>query len=79
MSKVIDFEKWGAPHYRANTIEVLKILQANMTLEEYRGFCKGNIIKYLMRDTKGETEEDVQKALHYTYLLYETYGGQNVT
>lgn len=32
--------------------EVIKILKAVLTPEEYQGFCKGNVLKYVMRAGK---------------------------
>ena len=40
--------------------------------EEYIGFIKGNIIKYIIRcDKKGQTESDLNKAKDYLGLLYK--------
>ena len=38
-----------------------------MTVVEMKGFCKGNIFKYVDRkDYKGQAERDVVKTKHYT-------------
>jgi len=49
-------------------------MQAWMTPEEFRGFLKGNVIKYLAR-TKGPN--DIQKAHHYMEKLLEVTSGKN--
>lgn len=46
--------------------EVIKVLEAWLTPEEFRGFLKGNYIKYQARaGKKGSTHEDLQKAAWY--------------
>jgi len=42
-----------------------------LTPEEFRGFLKGNIIKYSMRQGKKEDSDDGNKALHYMQKLNE--------
>lgn len=38
--------------------------------EEFIGFCKGNIIKYVVRcDKKGDMIGDINKAINYLELL----------
>lgn len=68
-------EKVNHPsHYGGadNPYEVIKVLRAWLTPEEYRGFLKGNIIKYLARSTKkGVRVEDQQKAAWYARALEE--------
>ena len=40
--------------------------------DEYIGFIKGNIIKYIIRcDKKGQAESDLNKAKDYLGLLYK--------
>lgn len=43
-------------HYRQGGIECIDAIEAALTPEEFRGYCKGNIIKYTWRERyKGET------------------------
>lgn len=52
-----------------NPYEVIKVLEAWMTPEELRGFCKGSAIKYLARAGKkaGQpAERDYAKAAWYS-------------
>jgi hypothetical protein len=55
-------------------VEPWAAMQAWMTPEEFRGFLKGNVIKYLAR-TKGPN--DIQKAHHYMEKLLEVTSGKN--
>ena len=57
-------------HYDAGGIETIDIIQAKLTPEEYRGYLKGNALKYLCRASfKGEEIRDTEKANIYTTLL----------
>lgn len=62
-------------HYAVGGLEVKDILKAKLTPEEYRGYCKGNIIKYLMRaEHKGNPVQDYAKANQYSQWLVEQTG-----
>jgi hypothetical protein len=53
-------------HYKVGGLETIDIIQSKLTLEEYRGFLKGNIIKYTLRSGyKYDTVEDLKKAKWY--------------
>lgn len=61
-------EKVNHPqHYGGDTpYEVIKVLKAWLTPEEYVGFLKGNVIKYNARSSKkGAHLEDTRKAQWY--------------
>jgi hypothetical protein len=57
-------------HYTAGGIETIDFLKAKLTPEEYRGYIKGNILKYLSRaNFKGSHDTDMLKVAEYaTYL-----------
>lgn len=62
------------PHYTgSNGIECWDAIKASMSPEEFKGFLKGNAIKYLWRyRLKGKPLEDLEKAIFYiTKLEYE--------
>jgi hypothetical protein len=46
-------------------------MQAVLTPEEFKGFLKGNIIKYSMRQGRKEESDDAGKAWHYMEKLKE--------
>lgn len=59
-------------HYKGTGIEPIVLMQAILTPEEYRGFLKGNAIKYAMRAGKkaGESfEKDKEKFEAYSKFL----------
>lgn len=51
-------------------IEPWDIMQADFTREEFIGFLKGNIIKYVLR-RKGTDLQDAEKIEHYSRKLQE--------
>jgi hypothetical protein len=59
-------------HYTQGDIECIDAIKASMTQEQFAGFLKGNIQKYLWRyDTKGvygAEEEEERKSMAYENL-----------
>lgn len=55
------------PHYQLNNgMEVIDIIEAALTEEEFRGYLKGNNLKYIYREPhKGNSEQDVAKSIWY--------------
>ena len=56
--------------YTTLDIEPWDIMQADFTREEFIGFLKGNILKYLLRK-KGSDLQDFEKIEHYAKKLQE--------
>ena len=53
-------------HYKVGGYEAIDVLKAKLTPEEWRGYCKGNVLKYMMRaNYKGHHDQDCGKALYY--------------
>lgn len=63
-------------HYAKGGVECIAAIKASMTTEAYRGYLKGNCLKYLWRyEDKGKPAEDLRKALEYLgWLLKEVDG-----
>ena len=58
------------PHYLKGKKETIDVIQDGMTDDEYHGYLKGNILKYVSRyKFKGEPLEDLQKAQWYLNRL----------
>ena len=54
------------PHYNNGGIECIDAIKASMTEEEYKGFLKGNVMKYLWRyELKENPKQDLKKAQWY--------------
>jgi hypothetical protein len=58
----------GGQHYVGLSVEPWDAMQAWMTKDEFVGFLKGNIIKYLART---KNANDLDKAGHYMQKLLE--------
>lgn len=59
-------------HYTTGQHEVIDILEDKLTRDEFKGFLKGNILKYIFRSDKKENEiEDLKKAQWYLNRLIE--------
>jgi len=63
----------GGEHYRTKTVQPWTAMEAWMTQEEFVGYLRGNVIKYVARcNDKGGTQ-DLRKAQHYLSKLIEQY------
>jgi len=61
----------GAPrHYNTGNIECIEAIEESMSSVAFKGYLKGNCMKYLWRyDYKGKQVEDLQKAAWYLQRL----------
>ena len=58
------------PHYRQGEIECIDAIEAALTPEEFRGYCKGNALKYIWRERhKGEAVSLAKAAWYLARLL----------
>jgi hypothetical protein len=63
---------WQPPHYTVGGHEAIEVIKSKLSPEEYRGYCKGNILKYTMRaNYKGAHDADCGKILYYAKELEE--------
>ena len=76
--KRFDYAKQGAtgdvvtdfvnspPHYQsASGIECIEAIKAQMSNEEYRGYLRGNVVKYLWRYQQKGGKQSLEKARWY--------------
>ena len=57
-------------HYLKGRKETIDVIQDGMTDDEYHGYLKGNVLKYVSRyKFKGEPLEDLKKAQWYLNRL----------
>ena len=55
----------NAKHYELwDDFEAIDVIKASLTPEEYKGYLKGNVLKYKLRD-KGQDESDKVKIKDY--------------
>lgn len=82
--KEFDWEKWKESelnandpvnhpsHYTKGGIECIKAIEASMSDEEYKGYLKGNVIKYVWRyEHKEKPVQDLKKAKWYLGSLID--------
>ena len=56
-------------HYQKGGVECIDAIEASMTEEAFKGFLKGNCIKYLYRYENKNGAEDLKKAQWYLSRL----------
>ena len=65
----------GGDHYKSMDVQPWHVMQTLLTPEEFRGFLKGNIIKYSMRQGRKDSP-DADKCKHYMLKLKEITGDE---
>ena len=60
------------PHYNKPGIECIQAIRAALTDEEFKGYCKGNVLKYTWRENYKNQIEDLKKAEWYVSKLIES-------
>jgi len=58
-------------HYNKGAIEAIEAIKASMHPQEYKGYLKGNCLKYLWRYEYKNGKEDLKKAQVYLNWLVE--------
>lgn len=60
------------PHYKSGDVECIDAIKASMSREQFAGYLKGNVMKYVWRMSyKGKPIEDLRKARWYLERLIE--------
>ena len=65
-------------HYNSGSIECIDAIKESMSEREFRGYLKGNVMKYLWRydrKVKGKAKEDLKKADWYLNRLIDEIKG----
>ena len=58
------------PHYTKGKVECLEAIESALSFTEFKGYCKGQVIKYVWReDHKDANIEDLDKAMFYLSYL----------
>lgn len=61
-------------YYKVGGIETIEFIKAKLSDDEYKGFLKGNVIKYVSRaGYKVDEKEDYKKAVYYLNKLIDMY------
>ena len=59
----------GGNHYISKTIQPWDAMEAWMRPDEFSGYLRGNVIKYMARCNDKGGREDLEKARHYLNKL----------
>jgi hypothetical protein len=65
------------PHYNKHGIECIQAIRAALTDEEFRGYIKGNVLKYTWRENYKNKNQDLQKAQWYLNKLLQEVASNN--
>ena len=66
----------GGNHYKVLSVEPWDAMQAWLSREEFVGFLKGNVLKYMARANFKNGAEDIKKAAHYQEKLVSVLEAQ---
>lgn len=58
-------------HYRQGDIECIDAIRAALSDEEWRGYCKGNVLKYVWRERHKGGGESLRKAQWYLERIFK--------
>ena len=61
----------GSTHYVTKSIQPWTAMESWMSPEEFEGFLRGNVIKYIARYKDKDGIKDIFKAKHYLEKLLE--------
>lgn len=59
------------PHYTGGEIECIVAIRAALSPDEFRGYCKGNVLKYVWREAHKGGDESLRKAVWYLEAALE--------
>ena len=62
------------PHYTQGGIECIAAIRAALTADEFRGYIKGNVLKYVWREKNKGKDQDLAKAAWYLDELGGKHG-----
>lgn len=66
----------GGSHYVEQDVQPWEAMEAWLSHEQFTGYLRGNVIKYLARYDKKGGVEDLKKAQHYlSKLIMQTNRG----
>ena len=74
-------EKVAGTHYDSGDVRNIDYIHSKLTKEEFRGFCKGNILKYVVRAgvKSDDSLEDFRKAKDYLQWAIENETGEDLS
>lgn len=72
----VDTAVYHPKHYKViDDVEAIQVIARSMTVEQFKGYCLGNILKYRLRlGAKDAVEQDLKKAQNYKDI-FEKFKG----
>lgn len=72
----VDTAVYRPKHYEViDEVEAIQVIARSMTVEQFKGYCLGNILKYRLRlGSKDAVEQDLKKAQNYKDI-FEKFKG----
>ena len=64
-------------HYASGGIECISAIEAQLSPEEFQGYLRGNVVKYVWRWREKGGRQDLQKANWYLTKLLENTNDQS--
>tara|TARA_R110000824_G_scaffold172419_2_gene350227 strand:- start:1101 stop:1415 length:315 start_codon:yes stop_codon:yes gene_type:complete len=79
ITKPVEVDAVNSPeHYNMLDIEAINLIEMSMTKEEFLGYLKGNVLKYIIRyKHKGNASEDLDKGKWYLDKLRNKINDQS--
>ena len=71
VEETVDQIQIGGDHYKSQNVQPWDAMEAWMSQDQFKGFLRGNVIKYIARCEKKGGVEDLKKARHYLDKLIE--------
>lgn len=68
------YDQINPSHYKQGDVECIDAIKAALTPDEFRGYCKGNIIKYTWRERYKQGKTALEKAEWYLKKLIGVMG-----
>ena len=68
-----DTRQVDGAHYTSKSVQPWQAMEAWMSEEQFKGFLRGNVIKYIARFEEKGGKIDLEKARHYLDKLIEMY------
>lgn len=59
-------------HYKQASIELIDFMQETCSKDEFNGYCKNNVLKYVVRYKQKNGVEDLKKAMWYLDRLIQS-------
>lgn len=64
-------------HYTTGKYECIDYIEDKLTDDEFRGYIKGNVLKYITRERHKNGDEDILKAQFYLNRLCKKIKGDD--